>query len=342
MPRSRRRSSETGLTAAWRSRGLLAWLLLPVGWLFFAAAAIRRGLYRGGWLRGERLPVPVVVIGNITAGGSGKTPLGIWLANALQRAGRHPGVISRGYGRDGSAVRKVGAGDTPNEVGDEPLLICRRTQCPVFVGADRVAAARALLAAHPEVDVILADDGLQHYRLARDVEVAVLDARGAMNGWPLPAGPLREPLGRLRDVDAVVMNGGALIPLAPLAGVPLFGMELAGERFQRIGDSPQTCVAADLRGKRLHAVAGIGDPPRFFAHLAALGLTCEAHGFADHHRYAATDLAFAGDAIVTTEKDAVKFPAGLPLPVWVLPVEARIAPDLARFVLEKLDGRPPA
>ena len=339
MPPSRRRSIEGILTAAWRARGPLAALLLPVGILFFLAVAARRWLYRIGILRGERLPVPVVVIGNITAGGAGKTPLTIFLADALRRAGRHPGIVSRGYGRADDTVRKVGAGDTAADVGDEPLLVSRRTACPVFVGRDRVAAARALLAAHPECDVIIADDGLQHYRLARDVEIVACDERGLSNGWPLPAGPLREPPGRLRAVDALVLNGRCTVAVA---GVPVFQMDLAGERFERLGHAAQTCVAADLAGKRLHALAGIGDPPRFFAHLAALGLACETHAFPDHHRYAGADFRFDGDAIVTTEKDAVKFPADLPLPVWVLPVAARITPDLAQFVVERIDGRPPA
>lgn len=327
------------LTAAWRSRGPLARLLLPVGALFFLAVAIRRWCYRAGLLKSERLPVPVVVIGNITVGGAGKTPLTLWLARALREAGRHPGIVSRGYGRAADDVRKVGAGDTAAAVGDEPLLLARRSDCPVVVGRDRVAAARALLAENPDCDVILADDGLQHYRLARDVEVVVCDGRGVMNGWPLPAGPLREPVGRLRHATALVLNGRCT---AAVAGVPLFRMDLEGARFHRLDDPARTATAADLAGLRLHALAGIGDPQRFFAHLDALGLSCTTHAFPDHHRYAAADLRLDGDALVTTEKDAVKFPPGLPLPVWVLPVAARITPDLAQFVVEKIDGRPPA
>ncbi len=323
----------------WHSRGLLAWLLLPIGLLFALAVSLRRWLYRAGILKSARLAVPVVVVGNITAGGAGKTPLTIWLANELRRRGRHPGIVSRGYGRADDAVRKVGAGDTANDVGDEPLLIARRTACPVFVGRDRVAAARALLAAHPECDLILCDDGLQHYRLVRDVEIAVQDGRGTMNGWPLPAGPLREPVSRLREVDALVFNGGGLLKAK---GVPTFDMQLVGDRFERLGKAAESCTASDLRGKKLHALAGIGDPARFFAHLAALGLHCEPHAFPDHHSYTAADLPMAGDAIVTTEKDAVKLPVDPPLPVWVLPVDARIAPDLAQFVVERIDGRPPA
>ncbi|MBU0751181.1 MAG: tetraacyldisaccharide 4'-kinase [Gammaproteobacteria bacterium] len=324
---------------AWRTRGPLACLLLPIGLAFFFAVALRRWLYRAGILERVKLPVPVVVVGNITAGGAGKTPLTIFLAAGLQRLGRCPGIVSRGYGRAEVGVRKVGAGATAAEVGDEPLLMFRRTGCPVFVGRDRVAAAQALLAAHPECDVILADDGLQHYRLARDVEIVVCDGRGAMNGWPLPAGPLREPLARLRTVDALVHNGPCALAAASVA---VFRMDLDGSRFHRLGDPTETASAADLVGQRLHAFAGIGDPARFFSALQALGLACTSHAFPDHHRYASADFFLDGDAIVTTEKDAVKFPAGLPLPVWVLPVEARIAPDLAQFVVERIDGRPPA
>jgi tetraacyldisaccharide 4'-kinase len=339
LPPSRRRSSDEALSGIWRSRGPLAWLLLPAGLLFFAVVAVRRALYRARILRAERLPVPVVVIGNIVAGGAGKTPLTIWLVRALQAAGRHPGVVSRGYGRDEDGVREVGVGATAATVGDEPLLMRRRAGCPVFVGRDRVAAARALLAKHPACDVIVADDGLQHYRLARDLELVVCDGRGVMNGWPLPAGPLRESVSRLCEVDALVLNGRCT---AAAPGVPVFRMDLEGAMFYRLDDPAQTCTVADLAGKRLHALAGIGDPSRFFAHLEGLGLSCAPHAFADHHRYADADFPRDGDAIVTTEKDAVKFPPDLPLPVWVLPVDARIAPDLAQFVVERIDGRPPA
>ena len=317
----------------WRRRGLTAWLLLPAAAVFAALAAARRLLYRRGLLAASRLPVPVVVVGNITAGGSGKTPLVLWLVEALRRRGRRPGVVSRGYGGDAAGVREVLPSSNADVVGDEPLLIRRRAQCPVFVGRDRAAAAKALLAAH-DCDMIVCDDGLQHYALARDVEIAVIDRRGASNGWPLPAGPLREPVARLRSVDAVVANGWT--------GPAAFRMALAGERFQRLDDAARSCSAADLAGLRLHAVAGIGEPQRFFDHLAALGLSFEAHAFPDHHRYVVADLAFAGDAILTTEKDAVKYPALASLPVWVLPVTATIEPDLAQFVLERIDGRPPA
>ncbi len=295
-----------------------------------------------GWLAAEQLPVPVVVIGNIVAGGAGKTPLTLWLAQRLSDLGRKPGIVSRGYGRDGGAVRKVGAGDTASAVGDEPLLLAQRTTCPVVVGTDRVAAAHVLLQAHPECDLILCDDGLQHYRLRRDLEIAVIDRRGLMNGWPLPAGPLREPAARLARVDALVLND---TEWPPIAGVPAYRMQLSGERFYRLDKPDLTCVAGDFAGRKLHAVAGIGEPQRFFDHLAALGLSCEPHAFPDHHRYVGADLDFAGDAILTTEKDALKCAGLSEMLIWVLPVDAVIDPDLARFVLdslEKTDGPAPA
>ena len=178
--------------------------------IFRAIAAARRGAYRAALLKTERLPVPVIIVGNITVGGTGKTPLVLWLVTLLARHGMRPAIVSRGYGGDLASPRPVTAASDPARVGDEPVLLAQRSGCPVWVGADRVAAARALLAAHPACDVIVSDDGLQHYRLARDVELAVVDgARGLGNGLMLPAGPLREPAARLREVDAVVINGTA-------------------------------------------------------------------------------------------------------------------------------------
>ena len=330
MPPSKRR-----IDRLWQNRGFFAWLLLPLSLVFRLLTAARRNLYRVRLLAAVRLPVPVIVVGNIVAGGAGKTPLTLWLVEELRRRGRRPGVVSRGYGgdNDGDGVREVLPGSAVDQVGDEPLLIRRRAGCPVFVGRDRAAAARALLEAH-DCDLIVCDDGLQHYALARDVEIAVVDRRGFMNGWLLPAGPLREPVSRLGSVDAVVANGWS--------GAAAFRMALRGDRFHRLGDEASACGVADLIGLRLHAVAGIGEPQRFFDHLTALGLSFAAHAFPDHHRYVAADLAFAGDAILITEKDAVKCAALASVPVWVLPVAATIEPDLAQFVLERIDGRPSA
>lgn len=328
--------------ALWFLAWFLCWLVLwPLHLLFVLGSAGRRR-----WAARRYLPVPVVVVGNLIVGGAGKTPLTLALAEQLRARGWRPGIISRGYGADlGTAVRAVTADSLPQEVGDEPCLLARRSACPLWVGRDRVAAGRALLAAHPEVNVLLCDDGLQHYRLARDVEIAVFDARGAGNGWRLPLGPLREPLARLARVDAVVGNGCAVDALA--AGRPAFTMTLQTDGFYRLGSPQQRCPAAELvtrlAGKNVHAIAGIGHPERFFATLRALGLQFEAHAFADHQPYQLADLAFGPQAVLLmTEKDAVKC-AALPLSeavaeAWVLPVTAQLPPALMDLIVEKLRG----
>jgi tetraacyldisaccharide 4'-kinase len=309
------------------------WLLLPLAWLYGVLSGLNRRL-----LTPRRLPVPVVVVGNLIVGGAGKTPLTLWLAQQLKARGWRPGIISRGYGRSGDGVVAVSADALPADVGDEPLLLARRSGVPVWVGRQRAEAGAALLAAHPEVNVLLCDDGLQHYGLARDVELVVFDARGAGNGWLLPLGPLREPLGRLAEVDAVIANGfqGRFPDSAPV-----FDMCLQPGRFYRLDDPAQTCSAESLRGRaRLHALAGIGNPGRFFATLKSLGLDCDNHPFPDHHLYSSSDLVSASDGILLmTEKDAVKC-AGLTAgETWVLPVEAELSPALIDLILEKLRGR---
>jgi tetraacyldisaccharide 4'-kinase len=340
------------LPAYWYRRRLSValWPLLPVSWLFGLLVALRRRLYRCAVLRSCRLPVPVVVIGNLTVGGSGKTPLVLWLVRRLQEHGWRPGIISRGFGGSGEPVQPVVVSSLPSLVGDEPLLLARRGGVPVFVGRDRPAAGQALLAAHPECDVIVSDDGLQHYRLQRSVEVVVFDRRGAGNGRLLPAGPLRESCRRLAGVDAVVWNGGA--PEQALAGapgpLPQFAMRLVGERFVSVNGEPRHCDADSLRGRKLYALAGIGDPRRFFAQLTSLQLEFEAHPFPDHHPYQAADLAFAARGVLLmTEKDAVKCAPLVSGEAWMLPVEAVIssppgAADLFETILEKLRGRTPA
>jgi len=333
------------LTRAWLRRGPLACALWPLSLLFGAVAALRAGLYRAGWLKSERLPVPVVVVGNIFIGGTGKTPLTLWLVQALRAAGKTPGVISRGHGAKGSVSRAVTADSSAQDTGDEPLLIAQRGACPVFVGRDRVACARALLAAHPEVDILLSDDGLQHYRLQRDVEIVLFDGRGAGNGWLLPAGPLRESPGRRRDVT--VINTPVLTPaLAALgAGSPVVRMQLAGEFAERLADRAERRPLAQLASvKRLAAAAGIGHPERFFAMLRGAGLAFTALPLPDHHDF--LDRPFDGldaDIILITEKDAVKCAQIEDLiddpRLWVVPVAARIDGALIDPILEKCDGR---
>lgn len=283
-----------------------------------------------------------MVVGGITVGGAGKTPLTLHLVDAMRQRGYVPGIISRGYGGAVSGEMEVRPDSSAGLVGDEPLLLCRRAACPVFVGADRVAAGKALLAAHPEVTLIFCDDGLQHYRLARDFEIAVFDRRGLGNGWELPAGPLREPVARLHEVDAVVLNDAPLAVIAA-AGSPaaVFSMRLEGDEFSSLHEPGRTTPAAALRDRTLHAVAGIGEPQRFFDHLRGLGLQFEAHAFPDHHAYTRAELAFGEGVILSTEKDAVKLRTVLAPDVeaWVLPVTAVLSPGLDQLIVEKLNGR---
>ncbi|HND99147.1 MAG TPA: tetraacyldisaccharide 4'-kinase, partial [Plasticicumulans sp.] len=304
--------------------------------LYAVLTALRRLAYRCGWLASERLPVPVVVVGNISVGGTGKTPLLAMLAEALKARGYRPGLIARGYGgRSTHWPRLVDADSDPLEVGDEPVLLAGLTGCPMAVDPDRPAAARRLLAEHPELDLLLADDGLQHYRLARDLEIAVIDGRRCHgNGWLLPAGPLREPVSRLATVDFVVINGegGSVQPGE-------YAMRVEGDTCVNLADPTLTRPLAAFRGRRcLHALAGIGDPQKFFASLEAAGLAFERHPFADHHACRPDELDFGpGTTTLMTGKDAVKcrgFPGNQAR--WWLAVQAVTEPDLAAALAARL------
>ncbi|MDR2015817.1 MAG: tetraacyldisaccharide 4'-kinase [Azoarcus sp.] len=325
----------------WRRRSWPAALALPAATLFRSLAALRRGLYRHGILRREQLPVPVVVVGNVAVGGSGKTPAVLWLIEELRKAGWHPGIVSRGYGGRVTATgtpHLVVAGPDPDFYGDEPVMLARQTGCPVAVGRDRPAAARALLAAHPECDVIVSDDGMQHYRLARTVEIAVVDEATLGNHWFLPSGPLREPLARLAGVDLILAHGELSPRLhAQMGTVPVAPMCLVGERFRSLARPDEWCGAEAFAGKKVHALAGIGQPQRFFDQLTAMGLDVIPHPFPDHHRYRAADLCFApGETKLMTSKDAVKCAAFAPPDAWELPVRAIIDAGAIAPVLEKL------
>ena len=324
--------------AFWQSQSLRSSLLLPLSALFGLVAAARRVQYRTGLRRPVRLPVPVVVVGNIAVGGSGKTPVVEWLVRRLREAGYTPGIVSRGYRGtiDGTAL--VPADGDPARFGDEPVLLARLAACPVAVGADRPAAAQALLRAHPGCDVIVSDDGLQHYRLARDVEGAVVDEGTLGNCRLLPAGPLREPVSRLCGVDLVIAHG-VLSPglRAQFGQRAVFPMHLEGCDFVALGASGERRAAQDFRARRVHAVAGIGRPERFFAQLEGMGLTIIPHPFPDHHHFTAADLDFApGEAKVLTSKDAVKCAPFAPADTWEFPVTAQIAAGAAELILEKL------
>ncbi|MDE2262787.1 MAG: tetraacyldisaccharide 4'-kinase [Gammaproteobacteria bacterium] len=328
------------LSKLWYGESPAASVLQPLSWLYGAAVSARRGAYRRGWARSHWVGRPVIVVGNLTVGGTGKTPLTIWLANQLRQGGHEVGIVSRGYGREQSGLRVVGADSPWQEVGDEPLLLHRRSGCPTIVGSDRVAAARAL--AERGAKVILADDGLQHLRMRRDCEIVVVDgARGLGNGRVLPAGPLRESGSRARAADALVVNGGE--EGAPVRGVPpeLAGaalrMRLAAGETRRVAASgqaqPQPLEA--FRGRPVHAVAAIGNPQRFFADLRARGLEVIEHPFPDHYAPSAADLDFGdGLAVLMTEKDAVKCRWIAGPRAWYVPVEAVFSEADSRRLLD--------
>ena len=335
------------LEREWQRRGGGALVLLPLALVFSLAVRLRRFLYRRHWLPVWRAPIPVIVVGNVTVGGTGKTPLVIAIVELLRAHGWRPGVIARGYGRvppreqDALGVVRVAPeGATPEHFGDEPVLIARRSRVAVYVSPNRPAAARALIADEPEVNVLVCDDGLQHYALARDIEIVVVDGeRWFGNGLPLPAGPLREPVLRLAEADAVVVNGEGA---SDLPGARRFTMTLGHERFVHLASGEQRSpeeLAVALRGRRVTAVAGIGNPRRFFEHLAALGIEASEHPFPDHHAYVPRDLKLPGaEAILMTEKDAVKCSGFADARMWMMRVEAILPPEFDTFLLGRLSA----
>jgi len=331
------------LQKQWKGYSIWHLVLLPLSFIFFLLSSIRKHLFRLGILRTYQLPVPVIVVGNISVGGTGKTPLVIWLAEQLKKNGFKPGIVSRGYGGSANDVTEVFANDLASYVGDEPLLIAKREVCPVFVCNNRVDAGTALLKAHPEVNVIISDDGLQHYALQRDIEIAVVDAERAFgNELLLPAGPLREAKFRLNTVDAIVVtktkHASSINTEFPS---PVFEMELSGEVFVSLFDGAIHQNFNYFNNKHLVAIAGIGNPKRFFDGLAKMGLVFERKSFADHYAFTQQDLLpFESKTILMTEKDAVKcaqFAKGNPqLDIWMLPVSANIDHRLNELVLQKL------
>ena len=305
------------LVRAWYRGAWWLYLLRPAEAVFRSVAAMRRTLYRNGLLSTYRAPVPVVVVGNITVGGTGKTAVVIALVESLQQQGIRVGVISRGYGAKGLvAALGVTAESRPEHCGDEPLLIHQRTGCPCWVAASRSAAARALLAA-AEVDILISDDGLQHYALARDLEIALLDnERGIGNGFCLPAGPLREPAARLQSVDHVLYRNDS---------DPGCSMHYTSAALINLG-SGQRCLPTPAElAVEVHGVAGLGQPAQFFDTLRRQGFTVQEHSFPDHHGYTAADFTGMGNMpIIMTEKDAVKCRGLAGDNAWYLTIDAQL------------------
>jgi len=338
------------IEASWTEGGFLAQALRPLGALHTALVRLRRSLYALGWMRSERIDVPVIVIGNRVAGGAGKTPTTLALVQALCLAGWHPGIVSRGHGGSASAPVEVTPERSAAEVGDEPVLLQRRSGVPLWVGRDRVAAARALRQAHPEVDVLVCDDGLQHLRLARDLAVIVFDERGAGNGRLLPAGPLREPVDAPSGARRDWLLYNAARPSTPLPGHcatrRLAGLLPLADWWR--GARPDASALAGLRSRHVVATAGLGQPQRFFAALRELGLAIEAQPLPDHFDYATLPWGAEVRDVVVTEKDAVKLrPERLAaerphLRVWVAPLAFDLPELLVDELLHELESLPGA
>jgi tetraacyldisaccharide 4'-kinase len=316
------------LQQAWLHRGAAAWLLLPVAAVFGTLAALRRVFYRLGWLRQERVAVPVIVVGNVVAGGAGKTPVVMAVVRHLQSRGLCAGIVSRGYGRSIGDCREVLETSDPRDVGDEPTLLRQSTGAPVFVARRRIEAARALLARHPQVQVIVSDDGLQHLALGRDVEICVFDDRGIGNGWLLPAGPLREPWPRPCDI---VLHTSERLAVAGRTEIPGFTAHRALADHGLRSDGTRVALST-LRGRALTAVAAIAKPEAFFAMLSACGLQlAERIALPDHDDFTgwpSSEMQQKADAgtLLCTEKDAVKLwrtmPGALAVPLVFSPEPA--------------------
>lgn len=323
---------DEALQRAWLRRGPTALLLWPLSMVFATVVALRRALYRWQLLTPRTLPVPVVVVGNLIAGGAGKTPTVMAVVKRLQACGHNPGIMSRGHGRrhDAAPVMEVHPTTPATDTGDEPLLLRLRLGVPVFVGVDRVAVARAALAAHPDIDVLVSDDGLQHLRLPRAAQVVVFDERGAGNGWLLPAGPLREPLAQHAPPDTVVLYNAPRATTAwpghlatrRLAGLVPLADWWAGQT------ATLPCLAALAASTtQVTAAAGVSQPERFFNMLRAAGLSITPLPLPDHHDYATLPWPADASDVVVTEKDAVKLrperlaASGTPTRVWVAPLD---------------------
>ena len=306
------------LDKIWYGRHPASVLLAPLAWLYRLVVWLRRKAYTSGLLTRYRAPVPVIVVGNLSVGGTGKTPLVIWLAKHFQAAGYKPGIISRGYlGKAKTWPQQVRIDSDPAMVGDEAIVIARRTRSPLAVGPRRAENIQALLR-YADCDIIISDDGLQHYRLHRDVEILLVDGvRRFGNGKCLPAGPLREPLSRLRGIDLVVNNG--------IAGRGEFKMETRASHLHALDGSSSPVPLEEFAGQSINAVAGIGHPERFFDLLRAFGLRVIKHPFPDHHAYQSSDLMFKQSLpIVMTEKDAVKCEHFKLENAWYLPIEVEM------------------
>ena len=322
------------LVNAWYQGHPALLLLRPLEWLYRKVVQRKRQRFLAGQSPSYRAPVPVIVVGNLTVGGTGKTPLILYLIDHCRARGLRVGVVSRGYGAQPPSVPwRVTAEQSAEEAGDEPLLLVQRSGVALMIDPDRARAVQALLSAEP-LDLILCDDGLQHYRLARDLELVLIDAvRGLGNGRCLPAGPLREPQARLQSVDAVLFNG------ASADSAEGFGFTLQPTALVNVASGERQPLGVFAPGQAVHAVAGIGNPQRFFRTLEALNWRPIAHAFADHATYSAASLEFSPSLpLLMTEKDAVKCRAFAQPDWWYLAVDARPSPAFSAWLDGQLDA----
>lgn len=315
----------------WR-RGAMAWMLWPLSLVFCALVRLRRWLYRIGWFRSSRPAVPLIVVGNLSVGGQGKTPVVQALSRIFDRQGRRVGLLTRGYKSDYEGdIRLLEQGQTHPAAGDEANMLSELTGLPIAVGADRVAAAEALLRQHPELDLLISDDGLQHYRLGRDIEIAVQRPGGYGNRFCLPAGPLREPLSRLNSVDLVIDRGSEDV------------REQLGDAWNLL-DASRRRPLSDFVGQPVHALAGIGFPESFFDGLREAGLNPRCQAFPDHHDYSAMELRELVDQpLLVTHKDAVKL---RPIAeaqgwhdIWVVPLELELSDAVQSRLMQLLETK---
>ncbi len=362
-----RRFIEAFFLREWQHASAWQILLRPISWLFWLVVTARRNLYQAKILSSFFPAVPVVVVGNLSIGGTGKTPVVLALADYFRKLGRAPGIVTRGYvlaGRGTSGVLEVRAASNdaaPARAGDEAQLLAKRSGVPVYAGSSRTNAVQSLLADHENTSVVIGDDGLQHYALARDIEIMVVDGkRGFGNGQLLPAGPLRELPSRLNTVDCIVVNNTnmdfdiknvawpaahlspALAPTLMASGKPVFTMTYGNETFLSLATPNVEQPAAMIKrcsGRRVAAVAGIGHPQRFFEHVERLGFTLVSrHAFADHHAFVRADLDdIAADIILMTEKDAVKCTSFADARLWAVQIDALLPDAFYDFILEKID-----
>lgn len=323
------------LINSWYQPQSIRWLLWPLSLIYQVVLKLRIALFRLGIFKQVHLSVPVIIVGNITLGGTGKTPFVIWLVKQLKQAGFRPGIISRGYGGKAKYYpQNVLPESDPAIVGDEPIIISRHTLCPMVVAPDRLAAGNKLLNEH-DCNVIIADDGLQHYALGRDIEIVIVDGQRQFgNQLCLPAGPLREPMSRLKNVDFIVENRGSDSKKYVMTLSQLYAVNLAHpEKIRSL---------SSFTGHTVHAIAGIGHPQRFFDQLSSQGLSLISHAFDDHHPFTADDLQFNDtNAILMTEKDAVKCQHFADDNTWYIPIEASISGKLNQHILQKLAGITP-